>query len=105
MEFPFEVEEIKKRTYKELINTILDSNIAITELKYEQMHVVENVWNMTESTITLLHLLYGNLENENVLPFGDKQFKRGMQMFYELENTDKETLKKKVGRAVVVVVV
>ena len=83
--------------YKELINTILDSNIAITELKYEQMHVVENVWNMTESTITLLHLLYGNLENENVLPFGDKQFKRGMQMFYELENTDKETLKKKTN--------
>lgn len=95
MEFPFEVEEIKKRTYKELINTLLDEKIGITELKYEQLYIVENVWGMGESTITLLHLLYANVENENVIPFGDKQFKRGMQMFYELENTDKETLKQK----------
>ena len=95
MEFPFEVEEIKKRTYKELINTILDANIGITELKYNQLHIVENVWGMGESTITLLHLLYANIENENVIPFGDKQFKRGMQMFYKLENTEKSTVKAK----------
>jgi len=95
MEFPFEVEDIKRRTYKELINTLLDANIGITEMTYEQLHVVENVWNMGESTITLLHLLYGEVENENVLPFGDKQFKRGMKMFYELEDTDKATLKEK----------
>jgi len=95
MEFPIEVEEKKRRTYTELINTLLDANIGITEMTYEQLHVVENVWGMTESTITLLHLLYGEVENENVIPFGDKQFKRGMQMFYELENTEKATLKEK----------
>jgi len=95
MEFPFDVEDIKRKTYSELINTLLDSNIGITEMTYEQLHVVENVWGMGESTITLLHLLYGEVENENVIPFGDKQFKRGMQMFYELETSDKETLKEK----------
>jgi hypothetical protein len=95
MEFPFEVEDIKKRTYKELINTILDANIEITEFKYEQLPIVENVWGMGESTITLLHLLYANIENENVIPFDDKQFKRGMQMFYDLENTEKTSLKEK----------
>jgi len=84
MEFPFDVEDIKRKTYSELINTLLDSNIGITEMTYEQLHVVENVWGMGESTITLLHI-----------PFGDKQFKRGMQMFYELETSDKETLKEK----------
>jgi len=95
MEFPFDVEEKKRRTYTELINTLLRNDIIITEMKYEQLHIVENVWGMGESTITLLHLLYGEVENENVIPFSDKQFMRGMRMFYELENTDKATLKVK----------
>ena len=42
MEFPFEVEDVKRRTYTELINTLLDANIGITEMTYEQLHVVED---------------------------------------------------------------
>jgi hypothetical protein len=95
MDFPFEVEETKRRTYTELINTLLHNNIIVNEMKYDQLHIVENVYGMGESTITLLHLLYGEVENENVIPFSDKQFKRGMQMFYDLNNTDKDTLKQK----------
>ena len=82
-----------KLTYKELINTLLDNNIEITEFKYEQTYIIENVWGMTESTITLLHLLFDIVTTDRCLPYGDKQFKRGMSMFYDLENPTKEELK------------
>jgi hypothetical protein len=93
MDFPEDTQPEKVRTYKELVNTLLENNIIITEMKYEQLHVVENVWGMTESTITLLHLLYDEVTTDRCLPYGDKQFKRGMSMFYELENPTKDQLK------------
>ena len=62
-------------------------------MKYEDLHIVENVYGMTESTITLLHLLYDVVTTDRCLPYGDKQFKRGMSMFYELELPTKEQLK------------
>jgi hypothetical protein len=110
MDFPFHVKPNKKRTYRELINTLLNKNIEITELKYEQMHEVEGVWGIGESTITLLHLLYDKEESDKVLPYSDKQFNRGMCMFYNLEKPTKKKLKeitntwrnKKVGLMFVV---
>ena len=93
MDFPEETQPDKVRTYKELVNTLLENNIIITEMKYEQLYVVESVWGMTESTITLLHLLYDIVTTDRCLPYNDKQFKRGMSMFYELENSSKAELK------------
>lgn len=93
MEFPQETEAGKVRTYREIINTLLDKNIAINDMKYEDLHIVENVYGMTESTITLLHLLYDVVTTDRCLSYGDKQFKRGMSMFYELELPTKEQLK------------
>lgn len=93
MTFPEETEAGKVRTYCEMINTLLEKNIVINEMKYEDLHIVENVWGMTESTITLLHLLYDVVTTDRCLPYGDKQFKRGMSMFYELESPTKEQLK------------
>ncbi len=93
MELPEKTQADKVKTYKELINTLLDNNIEITEFKYEQTHIIENVWGMTESTITLLHLLFDIVTTDRCLPYGDKQFKRGMSMFYDLENPTKEELK------------
>jgi hypothetical protein len=93
MEFPDDIEEKKVRTYRELVNTLLENNIIINEMTFEQLPIVENVWGMTESTITLLHLLYNEIESERCLPYNDKQFKRGMSMFYELEDTSVDKLK------------
>jgi hypothetical protein len=93
MEFPEETQPEKVRTYRELVNTLLDNNIVVTEMTYEQLPVVENVWGMTESTITLLHLLFDEVTTDRCLPYADKQFKRGMTMFYDLENPTKEELK------------
>jgi hypothetical protein len=90
MEFPFDVEEIKVRTYIELINTLLENNIIINEMKFEELHIVENVYGMTESTLTLLNLLYAEVTSEKVIPFSDKQFNRGMGMFYDLK--EKQTI-------------
>jgi hypothetical protein len=93
MDFPEDTQKDKVRTYKELVNTLLENNIIVTEMTYEQLHIVENVWGMTESTITLLHLLFDEVTTDRCLPYGDKQFKRGMSMFYDLENPTKEELK------------
>lgn len=93
MDFPEETQPDKVRTYKELVNTLLENNIIITEMKYEQLYVVESVWGMTESTITLLHLLYDIVTTDRCIPYNDKQFKRGMSMFYDLENPSKAELK------------
>jgi hypothetical protein len=93
MEFPFQMKPNKKRTYRELINTLLDKNIDPNELKYEQLNEIENVWGVGESTITLLHLLYDDIESDKVLPYSDKQFNRGMRMFYNIENPTKKKLK------------
>ena len=110
MDFPFPVQAEKYETYQRLINRLLDLNIHPTEFKYEQMHLVEDVEGMTESTVTLVHLLYDEVTSEKCLPYGHKQFKQGMCMFYGLENPTKEELKaitdtwrnKKVGLMFVV---
>ena len=63
------------------------------EFRSRYLHIVENVYGMGESTITLLNLLYAGVESESVIPFSDKQFNRGMKMFYELENPTIRQLK------------
>ena len=93
MKFPNVVQSEKVKTYQELINTLLDNNIGITEMKFEDLHIVENVYGMGESTITLLNLLYADVESESVIPFSDKQFNRGMKMFYGLDNPTISQLK------------
>lgn len=94
MDLPEDVQSEKVKTYKGMVNTLLENNIIINEMRYEDLHIIENVDGMTESTITLLHLLYDEVTTDRCLPYGDKQFKRGMTMFYDLESPTKEELKK-----------
>jgi hypothetical protein len=94
MELPYETQPEKVPIYNALVNKLLNENIMITELKYTDMKIIESVEGMTESTITLLHLLYDKVTSEKCLPYGDKQFKRGMSMFYNLETPTKEQLKR-----------
>ena len=68
--------------------------IGIDEFRYEDLHLVEDVPGMGESTITLLHLLFDEVTSDRCLPYGDKQFNRGMKMFYELDAPTKDDLKK-----------
>jgi hypothetical protein len=93
IEFDYEVEEKKIPIYRALINTLLKNNILVNDLKYEDMPLIETVPDIGESTITLLHLLYDHIESPKCLPYSDKQFKRGMSMFYNLEDTSVENLK------------
>jgi hypothetical protein len=94
MELPYETQPEKVPIYNALVNKLINENIMITELKYTDMEIIESVEGMTESTITLLHLLYDKVTSEKCLPYGDKQFKRGMSMFYNLETPTKEQLKR-----------
>ena len=94
MDLPDDTQEEKVPIYKALVNKLLEKDIIINELKYEDMEIIESVEGMTESTVTLLHLLYDEVTSDKCLPYGDKQFKRGMSMFYDLESPTKEELKK-----------
>jgi hypothetical protein len=93
MELPEDTQPEKVPIYKALIKKLLEEDIIINDLKYtpDHMRIIESVEGMTESTITLLHLLYDEVTSDRCLPYGDKQFKRGMTMFYELEPPTKET--------------
>jgi chemotaxis protein histidine kinase CheA len=112
MEMPEDAQPEKVPIYKALVNKLIENNISTEELMYcpEHMEVIESVEGMTESTVTLLYLLFDEVTRDRCLPYGDKQFKRGMSMFYELENPTKEELKaitdtwtnKKVGLMFVV---
>jgi hypothetical protein len=112
MDMPEDAQPEKVPIYKALVKRLLEEKISIEELSYcpEHMEVIESVEGMTESTVTLLYLLYDEVTRDRCLPYGDKQFKRGMSMFYELENPTKEELKaitntwtnKKVGLMFVV---
>jgi hypothetical protein len=93
MDLPVETQPEKVPIYQALVNKLLENNIIVNDLKYEHMDIIESVEGMTESTITLLHLLYNEVTSDKCLPYGDKQFKRGMSMFYKLENPTKEQLK------------
>jgi len=93
MEFTVDLQPEKIPVYRNLINRLFDLNMTVNDLVYENFHLFEDVEGMTESTTTLLHLLYDVVTSEEVLPYGDKQFKRGMSMFYELESPTKEELK------------
>ena len=112
MDMPEDAQPEKVPIYKSLVNRLLEEKISIEELSYcpEHMEVIESVEGMTESTVTLLYLLYDEVTRDRCLPYGDKQFKRGMSMFYGLETPTKEELKaitntwtnKKVGLMFVV---
>lgn len=112
MDVPEDTQPEKVPIYKALVNKLLEEDIIVNELKYtpEHMKIIESVEGMTESTVTLLHLLYDVVTSDGCLPYGDKQFKRGMCMFYGLENPTKQQLKeitdkwtnKKVGLMFVV---
>lgn len=112
MEMPEETQPEKVPIYKALVNKLLEHDILLSELEFspEHMEILESVEGMTESTVTLLYLLFGEITDDRCLPYGDKQFKRGMCMFYELENPTKDQLKtitntwtnKKVGLMFVV---
>lgn len=95
MDIPENAQPEKIPIYKALVNKLLEKEIIINELKYseEHMEIIESVEGMTESTVTLLHLLYDEVTRDRCLPYGDKQFKRGMTMFYELDSPTKEDLK------------
>ena len=93
MDLPDDTQPEKVPIYKALVNKLLEKDIIINDLKYEDMEIIESVEGMTESTITLLHLLYDEVTSDKCLPYGDKQFKRGMTMFYDIENPTKEKLK------------
>ncbi len=93
MDLPDDTQPEKVPIYKALVNKLLETNIIINELKYEDMKIIESVEGMTESTVTLLHLLYDEVTSDKCLPYGDKQFKRGMSMFYDIEKPTKEKLK------------
>jgi hypothetical protein len=93
IEMPPTTQPEKVPIYKALVKKLLDENILVDELTYEHhMPVIESVEGMTESTVTLLYLLYDEVNSPRCLPYGDKQFKRGMCMFYGLENPTKEEL-------------
>jgi len=85
MDFPPEISERKVRTYRELINTILDNGIEANDFKYQDFHLVENIYGMSESTITLIHLLHDELTSDRCIPYGNKQFVNGIMMFYKLD--------------------
>jgi hypothetical protein len=112
MDMPRNAQPEKIPIYKALVNKLLEKNIAINDLAYnpEHMEIIESVEGMTESTVTLLYLLFDEVTRDRCLPYGDKQFKRGMCMFYGLENPTKQELKaitdtwtnKKVGLMFVV---
>ena len=95
MELPEDTQPEKVPIYKALINKLLEEDIIVNDLKYtpDHMRIIESVEGMTESTITLLHLLYDEVTSDRCLPYGDKQFKRGKSMFYELETPTKDVLK------------
>ena len=85
MNIPIKMQSKKKRTYNDLINTLLKHNISVDELLFSHMPIIEKIWGIGESTTSLLYLLYADVENEKVIPFSDKQFNRGMEMFYKIE--------------------
>lgn len=100
MVLPETTQPEKVPIYKALISALIENDIPKHELIYspEHMEIIENVPGMTESTITLLHLLYDKVESDRCLPYGDKQFKRGMCMFYDLDNPTKEELKEHTNK-------
>ena len=96
MDMPEITQPEKVPIYKALVNKLIDEGMTMDDLVYspEHMEIIESVEGMTESTVTLLYLLYGEITSDQCLPYGDKQFKRGMTMFYELDKPTKEDLKK-----------
>jgi hypothetical protein len=100
MDLPDEVQVEKIHVYRSLIYMMVKNNLKMDDLKYipEHMELIEKVSGMTESTITLLHLLFGPTDSDKCIPYNYNQFKRGMCMFYGLQNPTKEELKSYVDK-------
>jgi len=93
MEFPFEVQEKKIKTYRSLINMCLERNISPPELTLEHMSFVEYVEDIADSTIVYVYMLYGSLDDPNVIPHADEYFNKGIEMFYGIPNPTRQQIK------------
>lgn len=93
MLFPKDTQPEKVPIYKSLIKKMLDEGLTVDTLTFDHIDIIESVEGMTESTITLLHLLYNDdVTSDKCIPYGHKQYKQGMIMFYNLDNPTKEEL-------------
>lgn len=93
MEFPFEVQEKKIKTYRSLINTCLERDMAPPELTIEHMPFIEYVEDIADSTIVNVYLLYGPVTDPNVIPHADEYFNKGIEMFYGIPKPNRMQIK------------
>jgi hypothetical protein len=93
MEFPFEVQEKKIKTYRSLINMCLERDISPPELTLEDMSFVEYVEDIADSTIVYVYMLYGPVGDPNVIPHADEYFNKGIEMFYGIPNPTRQQIK------------
>jgi hypothetical protein len=93
MEFPFEVQEKKIKTYRSLINMCLERDIAPPELTIEHMCFIEYVEDIADSTIVYVYLLYGPIDDPNVIPHADEYFNKGIEMFYGIPKPTRHQIK------------
>lgn len=93
MDFPFDVQEKKIKTYKSLINICIDHNINPHELSLADMPLIEYVEDIADSTIAQVYLLYGDVGDDNVIPHADEFFNKGIEMFYGVPKPNRAQIK------------
>lgn len=93
MDFPFEVQEKKIKTYKSLVNICLDNDINPHELSLADMPLIEYVEDIADSTIAQVYLLYGDVSDDNVIPHADEYFNKGIEMFYGIPKPNRAQIK------------
>lgn len=85
MDFPCEENSRKVAAYQKLINTLLENNILVNEMKYEHLNLAQELNCIPDSTFELIHLLYADIDSESVIPYKDPYFVKGIETFYKLE--------------------
>jgi len=93
MDFPSTLIPRKSKAFQDLINILLAHDILVNDMQYEHIWMADHVPGIGDSIVELVHLLYAEIDDPKVIPWADSYFKKGIEMFYEIEDATEEQIR------------
>jgi hypothetical protein len=91
MEFPIKIQPKKIKIYKSLINILLQNDISINLIKFEDLELIKQVKGIGITAISLCEEFYGDPVLQ-LVPYTDSQWCRGFSQFYNISKPTKKQI-------------
>lgn len=86
MVFPFKIGKKKLTAYRKVINVLLNNGVDLRKMTVDDIDPLDQQDLITYGTITLVYLLYADVNDDRVVPYYDAKFVKGLMAFYGIED-------------------